>query len=607
MVRGLAAALVAAITVDEVARVRDIDTLSVSPDGSLVALFVRHADPAENRYRSAWFVVDVDRKAVTPAGDGGDLGPKVMFTGHMPGTVSGSESRWSPDGKWFAYTLTRNGETQLWKSDVAGRQVQVTRNAADVRDFAWSEDGRSLYFTVGSPREALRSREEERARSGYRYDQDLWSGLSDLLQPSRVIPPETRLSTWIAPLDGGAERPAAEAERQELERVRARKPAAAAPVPARARAEGEEIERCAWLPRERLVCVRQSILRPPHLVTVDLREEKVGVLFDPNPALADVTLRTERFEWDVPRFDWNEPGGKLEGLYPKRTYGWLIFPPGFDPARKYPLFVDPYVATGYRPLGNEHALHAYAAHGFIVARLALPAPIDSYKRLGPTYLKQMYSAELDFPHLTISMQSTLAGIDAIGARGFVDVTRIGIGGVSHGSFVPMYLLQKHDRIAAISISSPGWGPHSYYSGTRWSRETLKKMGFEGFGMRPEGAGREFWRQIDLADHVDKIEAPILLHLAAHEAYGQVPLIRHLAEAGMPYDAYVFPRETHIKWQPAHLHAIMQRNLDWFRFWLQDFEDADPAKADQYARWRELRALQCRNPRSVRRILGSECD
>jgi len=30
--------------------------------------------------------------------------------------------------------------------------------------------------------------------------------------------------------------------------------------------------------------------------------------------------------------------------------------------------------------------------------------------------------------------------------------------------------------------------------------------------------------------------------------------------------------------------------DCFRFWLQDYEDPDPAKAEQYARWRELRKL-----------------
>jgi hypothetical protein len=44
---------------------------------------------------------------------------------------------------------------------------------------------------------------------------------------------------------------------------------------------------------------------------------------------------------------------------------------------------------------------------------------------------------------------------------------------------------------------------------------------------------------------------------------------------------------------------MTRNIDWFRFWLQDIEDPSPDKQEQYASWRELRRLQCENPRSLR--------
>jgi hypothetical protein len=32
-------------------------------------------------------------------------------------------------------------------------------------------------------------------------------------------------------------------------------------------------------------------------------------------------------------------------------------------------------------------------------------------------------------------------------------------------------------------------------------------------------------------------------------------------------------------------------VDWFCFWLKGEEDADPSKAEQYGRWRELRKLQ----------------
>jgi hypothetical protein len=35
-------------------------------------------------------------------------------------------------------------------------------------------------------------------------------------------------------------------------------------------------------------------------------------------------------------------------------------------------------------------------------------------------------------------------------------------------------------------------------------------------------------------------------------------------------------------------------VDWFRFWLKGEEDPDPAKAEQYARWRGLKKLQDEN-------------
>jgi hypothetical protein len=70
----------------------------------------------------------------------------------------------------------------------------------------------------------------------------------------------------------------------------------------------------------------------------------------------------------------------------------------------------------------------------------------------------------------------------------------------------------------------------------------------------------------------------------------VPLIRqHRA------DLYVFPNEPHQKFQPRHKLAVYRRNLDWFRFWLLDEEDADPAKQSQYATWREMRSAKDKAP------------
>jgi dipeptidyl aminopeptidase/acylaminoacyl peptidase len=359
----------------------------------------------------------------------------------------------------------------------------------------------------------------------------------------------------------------------------------------------DDIAQCDMGANDILICVRETKVSPPELWTVDFRARTPRTLVNLNPQFASIRLgRVERIEWATPHFAWTETG-PLAGLYPARAYGYILYPPDFDPNRRYPVIVEPYIAHGFASLDPEHALHVYAANGFVVLNLAFPFPVNARERLGSDAMRVLYSRQLNFPHLSMLTASTIAGLDLVARRGFIAPDRVGFGGVSHGTFVPAYMMLKHDRIAAISLSSPIWGPHEYYWAT--ARGLGEGSVGRGWRPRPESDREGFWTSIDLADHVDQVEAPILLNLSAGESYALVRLLRNLLDSHLPYDAYVYPAETHIKWQPAHLESVMQRNLDWFRFWLQDIEDPDPSKAEQYVRWRELRAAQCRNPRSLR--------
>ena len=135
------------VTVDDVVRRRIADTLTLSPDQRRFVIFVRQARPEANDFVTGWFVGSVNGGPLTQVGDGGALLPTEMWTGHMPGMVSGGQARWSPDGAWIAYTLRRDGELQLWRSRTDGsRQEQLTRMPGDVRDFAWAADGSALHF-----------------------------------------------------------------------------------------------------------------------------------------------------------------------------------------------------------------------------------------------------------------------------------------------------------------------------------------------------------------------------------------------------------------------------------------------------------------------------
>jgi dipeptidyl aminopeptidase/acylaminoacyl peptidase len=669
------------ITADDLARVRRLETLSLSPDGSRFALLQRQADPVANKYQRRWFIGSSQTGALTFAGDGGEARlARELPGGRSVGSLDRPLVRWSPDGRAIVYTRFSDGAVQLWRSDVNGRSQQLTHNAADVRQFEWSEDGSSIYFMVGATREEQHQREVARERAGYRYDEDL-RFFTDLWQPQMQIPqPAPATTLWIVTAKGRGERLANDAERAAYERVKGRGDptrdrafagavrsdavvqtvndkgarawltrskddsstlrvnvslsgsdadaieCAAAEctgfiekiwwvddavliwrregmymstsgiytwTPANGevktilRAPDDLLSQCALDAQRRLLCLRETQTLPTHVAAISIPAGSVSVLADVNPEFGNFRLgKVERFEWDTPKFPWGEPGQPLHGFYPDRAYGYIYYPPDFDATKKYPVYINPYSAQGFEnSTVQETPCHVLAAHGFVVLNTSFPHPVRNVYTMGKDLLKLGYAPELDFPHLTIYAESTWRGLDTVIARGFIDERRVGIGGLSHGAFVPLFMMKKHDRFAAVSIGTSTWSQLEYYVSTRQARQKGEPTPW---AVRPEGDGMKVWRGVDMAENVDTIKAPILMNLPEDELPQMTRLIRHLSDAGKPYDVYVFRDETHMKWQPAHLHAIVQRNLDWFDFWLQGREDADPAKAEQYERWRKLK-------------------
>ena len=62
------------------------------------------------------------------------------------------------------------------------------------------------------------------------------------------------------------------------------------------------------------------------------------------------------------------------------------------------------------------------------------------------------------------------------------------------------------------------------------------------------------------------------------------------QLGKPVEWYYDPDEENSPDHPLARFASVTRNVVWYRFWLTGYEDPNPAKAEQYKRWRELRVL-----------------
>ena len=95
--------------------------------------------------------------------------------------------------------------------------------------------------------------------------------------------------------------------------------------------------------------------------------------------------------------------------------------------------------------------------------------------------------------------------------------------------------------------------------------------------------------------MDRIETPIRIQTLYPESlFSDWHWYLGLSRLGKPVEMIYIPDGTHILEKPWERMTSQQGNVDWYCFWLKGEEDPDPAKADQYARWRELRKLQEQN-------------
>ncbi|WP_430539656.1 Atxe2 family lasso peptide isopeptidase [Luteimonas terrae] len=306
-----------------------------------------------------------------------------------------------------------------------------------------------------------------------------------------------------------------------------------------------------------LVCVAAAADLPPRLEVIDLDAGTRRVLYDPNAVLA------ADIEANAPAqlLAWTDAQGR-------RFTGWL-FAARVEPA---PLFVTYYRCTGFLRggVGDEWPLATLAGHG--ISALCINAPPHSREAL------ERYAGGL----------SAVAGaIEMLASNAQVRADRVGIGGLSFGSEIALWVATESSLVSAVSISTPVVSPTYFLMSSMKGDQFLDGLhAYWGLGAPQDTPDR--WEALSPAYKLDRPLAPILFQMSEQEhlyaADYVIPLVRDRRG-----DAYVFADEPHQKIQPRHKLAVYERNLDWFRFWLQGVEDSDPDKAAQYAYWRSMRA------------------
>jgi dipeptidyl aminopeptidase/acylaminoacyl peptidase len=325
-----------------------------------------------------------------------------------------------------------------------------------------------------------------------------------------------------------------------------------------------------------LVGVQESSMTPPDLFAFDFVTQKRRLLTDLNPEMRQVALgAVNEIKWK------NRYGSEMEGF--------LIKPVGYEPGKRYPLVVMDYGRDSGFLCGNggntpsPFPLQPLAGAGFLVLYTGQP-----HGKVPERYDRTPILWEMDEWVAVVE-----SAVDFLADQGIADRKNVGLIGWSRSSAKTDFLLTHSNlKLAAASSADSGafnYGSFWFWQGAIGEIESL-------YGGPPYGPSLQNWLKYAPPFNADKVQTPLLMEYMGErffsEPYFAYEFFTALHLQGKPVELFFYPNGDHALDTPFERVASMQRNVDWFRFWMQDYEgkapDYDP---DQYIRWRKLRAQQ----------------
>jgi hypothetical protein len=321
------------------------------------------------------------------------------------------------------------------------------------------------------------------------------------------------------------------------------------------------------------ITLEEDMNTSPRIVALDPEDSRKSLLMDLNPDFKNLAFgRVEQVEWT------DTAGNKVSG--------GLYWPPDFVAGRKYPLVIQTHGFNPDRfsidgPWGTAFAAQPLASKGVFVLQVN-----DISARWSQT--------PDEAPHAMVTYEEAINFLDK---RNLIDRNKVGLMGFSRTCLYVAYTLthSKYTFSAGIIADGPDAGYFQYMAFSN-ANPSLAIDAEALNGGAPFGDALSLWLDRSPPFLMDRVRAPLQI-----QALGSASLLLQwewftgLSRLQKPVDMLYIPHGTHTLEKPWERMVSQQGAVDWFCFWLKGEEDPDPAKAEQYERWRDLRKLQEQNP------------
>jgi dipeptidyl aminopeptidase/acylaminoacyl peptidase len=241
--------------------------------------------------------------------------------------------------------------------------------------------------------------------------------------------------------------------------------------------------------------------------------------------------------------------------------GWLVYPAGFDAAKKYPLVVSVHGGPGAAvqsvwPSSGDFSM-ALAAAGYFVL---MPNPRGSFGN-GEEFTRANVR---DFGYG--DLRDILAGVDEAEKIAPIDSNRVGITGWSYGGYMSMFAVTQTNRFKAAMAGAGIANLQSYYGQNKIDQWMIPFFGKSVYD------DPEIYARSSPITFIKKVKTPTLVMVG--DSDGECPTPQSyefwhaLKTLGVETQLVVYEHEGHHFVKPEHLRDRIRRTVAWFDAHLQ---------------------------------------